>query len=172
MRIKPLAKRTARVEAQPAQAVKRAYGVDYEGAWNEYAHNWSSRFPGLSYIGDEWNGTESGGATSVGEYNRLIEEQFIWPYIEKDDTVLELGVGGGKTAAMLRPHARELICADIAAEMLEATRKRLGEEGVHWRSVKNRVCGGFPGWDRFLLRCVAGGRVACVLCGCCSGYVW
>lgn len=132
MRFKPLAKRTARVEAEPAQAVKRAQGVDYEGAWNEYARNWSSRFPGFSYIGDEWNGTDSGGATSVGEYNRLIEEQFIGPYIEKDDTVLELGVGGGKTAAMLRPHARELICADIAAEMLEATRKRLGEDGVRY----------------------------------------
>lgn len=107
-------------------------GVDYEGGWDQYARNWRSRFPGLGHIGDEWNGTESGGAASVDEYNRLLEDRFIAPYVEGTDTVLELGVGGGKTSALLRAHARQLICADIAGEMLAAARQRLGDDGVRY----------------------------------------
>lgn len=107
-------------------------GVDYEGTWNQYARSWKDRFGALSHIGDEWTGTQAGAASSLDEYVRLIEERFIAPYIEKTDTVLELGVGGGRTAVVLRSHARELICADIAEEMLTATRERLGDDGVRY----------------------------------------
>jgi ubiquinone/menaquinone biosynthesis C-methylase UbiE len=115
-----------------SQPQKSAPGIDYEGAWNRYARKWAENFPGRSHIGDEWIGTESGGATSLDEYNQLLEDRFIAPYVEKSDTVLELGVGGGKTAALLRAHAGELICADIASEMLAATRERLGEDGIRY----------------------------------------
>lgn len=106
--------------------------VDYEGGWGWYARNWSKNFPGRAHIGDEWTGSESGGGASPQEYDRLVEDKFIAPYIGDTDTVVELGVGGGKTAVMLRAHAGNLICADIAREMLTATRERLGEDGVSY----------------------------------------
>ena len=107
-------------------------GVDYEGGWSRYARNWSKKYPGREYIGDEWTGRESGGARSLEEYNHLVEDKFIAPYIGENDTVLELGVGGGKTAALLRAHAGDLICADIVQEMLDATRERLGDDRVRY----------------------------------------
>jgi Methyltransferase domain len=117
----------------PAGAGKSApAGVDYEGAWNQYARQWRSRFPGARHLGDEWNGSESGAASSVEEYTKLIEERYITPYIEKTDTVLEIGVGGGRTAVLLKSHGERLICADIAADMLAATRSRLGDDGVRY----------------------------------------
>ncbi len=111
---------------------RRLARVNYEGAWNHYARTWSGRYPGRAHIGDEWDGTTSGGATSEGEYSRLIEDRFIAPYVEASDTVLELGVGGGRTAAILRAHAREVICADISRRMLAATRSRLGDDGMRY----------------------------------------
>ncbi len=120
-------------KAAPAGAGKSApAGVDYEGAWNQYARQWRSRFPGARHLGDEWDGSESGAANSVEEYTRLIEERYITPYVEKSDTVLEIGVGGGRTAVLLRSHGEQLICADIAEDMLEATRSRLGDDGVRY----------------------------------------
>jgi ubiquinone/menaquinone biosynthesis C-methylase UbiE len=112
--------------------LRRVAPVNYEGAWNYYARRWRSRYPGLEHIGDEWDGTASGGAGSAGEYGRLVQEQFIVPYVEDCDTVLELGVGGGKTAAMLVARGHDLICADIAQKMLAATRERLGDDRVRY----------------------------------------
>jgi len=111
---------------------RRVATVNYEGAWNHYARKWSGRHPGLAHIGDEWDGTASGGAMCADDYRRLVEDRFIGPYVEASDTVLELGVGGGKTAAILSAHAREVVCADISQKMLAATRKRLGEDGVRY----------------------------------------
>src|SRR6266566_363683 len=89
---------------RPSRGQPTATGVDYEGAWSWYARNHARNFPGREHIGDEWAGTESGGATSLAEYNQLVESRFILPYVGPGDTVLELGVGGGKTAVLLRTH--------------------------------------------------------------------
>lgn len=128
--------RTRRTASPPRQ---QPSGVDYEGAWDNYARRHADNFPGRAHIGDEWTGTESGGGTGVlDDYNRLVEDRFIAPYVEPADTVVELGVGGGKTAALLRKHCRELVCADISAEMLAATRKRLGDDGVSYVKLDGR----------------------------------
>jgi ubiquinone/menaquinone biosynthesis C-methylase UbiE len=119
-------------------------GVDYEGSWNQYARDWRTRFPTLSHLGDEWTGRESGAARSVDEYVSLIAQRFIAPYIEDTDTVLEIGVGGGRTAVLLRRYAAELICADIAAEMLDVTRTRLGDDGVRYVKLDGVRLDGIP----------------------------
>jgi len=104
--------------------------IDYEGAWDAYAQSWQST--GQAYIGDEWNGKNAGAAQDLAEYEALIEQQAIAPYINKADTVLEIGVGGGKTAALLLKHCQQLVCADISSQMLQATRKRLGDENISY----------------------------------------
>jgi SAM-dependent methyltransferase len=97
----------------------------YEEDWNRYAGIWRQLHPELSHLGDEWIGQEAGAAASLAEYEALIERRFIAPYISSGDTVLEIGVGGGRTAALLLRHCDRLICADVSAPMLEATRARL-----------------------------------------------
>ena len=114
---------------EPARSLET---VDYEKTWDAYARVWRSWNPELAHIGDEWDGKEAGAAASLAEYEELIESRFIAPYIEPSDDVLEIGVGGGRTAALLRRHCRSLVCADISGEMLAATRRRLGEDGVSY----------------------------------------
>ncbi len=106
--------------------------IDYEGAWNEYAQNWQSTNPDYTHVGDEWIGFAAGAAQSLSEYETLIEQNFIAPYIKSNHTVLEIGIGGGKTAALLLKYCERLICADISDQMLKATRDRLGEERVSY----------------------------------------
>lgn len=105
-------------------------GIDYEGAWDTYARTWKQQNPDLDYIGDEWIGQRAGAANSLAEYTGLIEQHLIQPHIDREDTVLEIGVGGGKTAALLRQYCHHLICADISSQMLRATQNRLGSDRV------------------------------------------
>lgn len=105
--------------------------IEYEKAWDEYVQNWqTSDDPNLAYPGDEWIGKAAGAANSLAEYEALIENKFIAPYVKGTDTVLEIGIGGGKTAALLLKHCQKLICADISAEMLKATSDRLQNDTV------------------------------------------
>ena len=107
--------------------------IKYEKAWDEYVQNWQKNHDEkLVYPGDEWIGKAAGAANSLTEYEALIEEKFIAPYVKETDTVLEIGIGGGKTAALLLKYCAKLICADISAEMLKVTGDRLGDERVNY----------------------------------------
>lgn len=106
--------------------------IDYEGAWDSYAQEWKENNPNLAYLGDEWIGKGAGAANSLSEYESLIEQEFIAPYIKKEHTVLEIGIGGGKTGSLLLRYCDRLICADISSEMLQATRSRLGSDRVSY----------------------------------------
>ncbi len=114
---------------EPPQSLE---SVDYESTWDNYARIWRHWNPELAYIGEEWDGKEAGAATSVTDYEALIENRFIAPHIKESDDVLEIGVGGGRTAALLKRHCRNLVCADISTEMLAATRQRLGTDRVSY----------------------------------------
>ncbi len=117
---------------QLKQPIMNESKIDYEGAWDDYIKNWQSTDSEYIYPGDEWIGLAAGAAQSLAEYEALIENQFIAPYIQSDQTVLEIGIGGGKTAALLLKYCQNLICADISTQMLKTTRDRLGEERVSY----------------------------------------
>ena len=106
--------------------------IDYENAWEEYAKKWQEYYPELTYIGDEWIGKAAGAANSLINYQKLIEKKFIAPYINAKHTVLEIGVGGGRTGELLLKYCQQLICADISNSMLNATKNRLGEARVKY----------------------------------------
>ena len=57
------------------------------------------------------------------------------PYIKAKDTVLEIGIGGGRTAALLLKHCQKLICADISNSMLNATKNRLEDSQVKYVKI-------------------------------------
>jgi ubiquinone/menaquinone biosynthesis C-methylase UbiE len=71
----------------------------------------------------------------LAEYEKLIEDKFIVPYIKAKDTVLEIGIGGGRTAALLLKHCQKLICADISNSMLNATKNRLEDSQVKYVKI-------------------------------------
>jgi SAM-dependent methyltransferase len=119
------AEERAGVETAPTSNGPAAAASFYEEGWNRYAQAWPELYPELSHLGDEWVGKAAGAASSLAEYEALIESRFIAPYILPGDTVLEIGVGGGRTSALLLKHCDRLICADVSAAMLEATRVRL-----------------------------------------------
>ncbi|NER33206.1 MAG: class I SAM-dependent methyltransferase [Oscillatoria sp. SIO1A7] len=119
-------------------------GIDYEGAWDAYARDWNLLYPELGHIGDEWIGKGAGAAHSLTEYNSFIERDLIEPYINSDDIVLEIGVGGGKTSSLLLNHCQQLICADISSNMLEATRERLGSDRVSYVKLDGLTLSGIP----------------------------
>jgi SAM-dependent methyltransferase len=118
--------------------------VNYEQNWDKYAVAWKSRHPGLAHIGDEWTGEKAGAANSMEEYQELVDKRFIAPYVEPTDNLLEIGVGGGRTAVLLAARCDRLTCADISAEMLAATRLRLGEEKVHYCKLDGITLDGIP----------------------------
>ena len=109
---------------------------DYEREWDRYAENWKiwkkTKYAGLTHVGDEWIGKDAGAASSLNEFESLIETSFINPYIAAQDDVLEIGVGGGNTSQLLLKHCHNLICADISSDMLKATRNRLGTKRVSY----------------------------------------
>lgn len=119
-------------------------GVDYEGAWDKYARSWRERFPDAKHLGDEWQGTEAGAARNIDEYIQLIDRKFIEPYVEPDDHVLEIGVGGGRTALLLRNRAAHVTCADISGDMLRITRERLGDDRMSYVKLDGRTLDGIP----------------------------
>jgi SAM-dependent methyltransferase len=131
-------------QVAPQPTPKSPSGVDYEGAWDTYAKTWRERFPDAQYLGDEWQGTEAGAAVNIDEYIELIERTFIAPYVEPEDHVLEIGVGGGRTALLLRDHAAHVTCADISADMLRATRERLGDHRMTYVKLDGRTLEGIP----------------------------
>ncbi len=106
--------------------------VDYETAWDSYAQQWQKSNAELAHIGDEWIGKAAGAANSLAEYEALIEQQFIAPYIKAEHQVLEIGIGGGKTGSLLLKYCDRLICADISSQMLQAARSRLGTDRVSY----------------------------------------
>jgi SAM-dependent methyltransferase len=129
---------------QETAPIRSLSGVDYEGAWDRYAETWRDRFPDAEFLGDEWQGTEAGAATNIDDYVALINERFVVPYVKDGDHVLEIGVGGGRTALLLRRRGARVTCADISAEMLAITRERLGDEGMAYVKLDGRNLDGVP----------------------------
>lgn len=150
----PRGERAARPQPVAGPRAKASLsGVDYEGAWDKYAKTWRERFPDAQFLGDEWQGTEAGAAPNIEKYIELIDEKFIAPYVQPEDHVLEIGVGGGRTALLLRNRAAHVTCADISADMLAATRERLGDDRMSYVKLDGRTLEGVPDTSIDLLFC-------------------
>lgn len=107
-------------------------GINYEEHWDLYAKNWQSNDVTQKYIGDEWIGKNAGAADNLEEYLHIIESKFIAPYIDKNDDVVEMGIGGGRTASLLLKYCHNLTCADISQEMINAAKERLAGSPVQF----------------------------------------
>jgi SAM-dependent methyltransferase len=105
--------------------------------WSHYAREWDDRPDlnlGVQTLGEEWGGAE---------FAERIVTEVAAPYLGPEVDVLELGCGGGKFSAHLRPRSRSLVCADISADMLARTRAHVGEgDDVSYLQLNGRDFGG------------------------------
>jgi 2-polyprenyl-3-methyl-5-hydroxy-6-metoxy-1,4-benzoquinol methylase len=70
----------------------------------------------LNYIGTEWSNEFSLQQTM---------EQFLYPLLDKSFSVAEVGVGGGRIAARVAHKVNNLVCFDIAQEMINQAKSAL-----------------------------------------------
>jgi SAM-dependent methyltransferase len=100
--------------------------------WSEFAREWrpeKAKMPFLepdeaeayieqhvTHLGDEW---------SIREDLDEVLDEFVYPYVDSASRALEIGVGGGRVAALLAPRVEHLHCVDVSPEMLEHARDRL-----------------------------------------------
>lgn len=89
----------------------------YESEWDGYSDGWeriAAESPrDCKALGDEW-----------GVAHRERYPNFVRPYIQPSDTVLEIGCGGGRLTELLIEDCRELICIDVSTRMLERMQQR------------------------------------------------
>ena len=69
-------------------------------------------------VGDEWG-------TPV-DVDRVLGD-FVFPYVDKDDVVAEIGVGGGRVASRVAPRVGELWGFDISKGMLRRSGEALSQ---------------------------------------------
>ncbi|TFJ87856.1 hypothetical protein NSK_001203 [Nannochloropsis salina CCMP1776] len=72
--------------------------------------------PALALIGQEWSSPE--------DLEEVVRD-FILPYLTPESAVVEVGVGGGRVAALVLGKCLRLTCLDISERMLEAARTAL-----------------------------------------------
>jgi SAM-dependent methyltransferase len=102
----------------------RAVPTVAEG-WDEYA----ARLRGRPDVGDAWNdpsiiGLDVEASADVVPYlDRVVFE----PFLGAPDVLVEIGPGGGRFTEVLVGRCRELHAVDTSPAMLEALRRRLGE---------------------------------------------
>jgi len=70
----------------------------------------------IEYLGDEW-GTKK-------DVEEVVEE-FIYPFIDKDSVVAEIGIGGGRIASKVAGKVKKLHGFDISQEMLKKAKEAL-----------------------------------------------
>jgi ubiquinone/menaquinone biosynthesis C-methylase UbiE len=100
----------------------------YRNDWDAYSRNWdTTQGDRHAWLGDEWSAED---AANAGKGDAFIFESFARPFLRPDDTVLELGPGGGKWTAMLAPHVKKVIALDVSPEMLKRTRERCEAAGL------------------------------------------
>ena len=118
-----------------AAALRALRGVDpaalttAEG-WEHYARSHA----GPGQLGDEWSRpAELGLDPDAGELVPTLDRQVLAPALAGTGTLLEIGAGGGRWTAALRPHCRRLIAADTSPTMLALLRRRFaGNDGVEY----------------------------------------
>ncbi len=99
----------------------------YANDWNGYSEGWNERF-GQRYsdLGDEW--------CDDGTTERLREQRLLAtvaePWLRADAQLLEIGPGGGKWTVRLAPRVAGVVAFDVAAAMIDRTRRRCAREGV------------------------------------------
>lgn len=72
----------------------------------------------LEYLGDEWGDKES---------IRQVLEDFLFPYINRESVVVEIGCGGGRIANETLKRCGYLHCFDVSNEMIKSAKEALKE---------------------------------------------
>ncbi len=117
-------------ESHTAPPAPSLAGPDrYELHWDAFCRDWEANpeLQHLEYLGDDW-GSE--------DYVRWVIESFAAPYSSGQETVLELGPGGGRYTKHLADLCASLICVDVSSEMLARLSWRFTDRShlVYWKN--------------------------------------
>lgn len=95
-------------------------GQRYAKDWDEYSRAWDTQF-GTQYqhLGDEWND-----AGSPYDRDAYYFATYAARWLKPDQTVLEIGPGGGKWTVRIAPKVDKVLALDASSEMLQRTRER------------------------------------------------
>jgi SAM-dependent methyltransferase len=97
--------------------------------WEWYARDFERSGETRTHLGDEWNQPEQiGAAVASSEIVRHLDEHVFKPFIDKVDTILEIGAGGGRFTEVLVTKASLVIAADTAPTMLKLLRRRFARD--------------------------------------------
>ena len=78
-------------------------------------------------LGDEW--------APAGDLEEVLRE-YLYPYVSNETVAAEIGVGGGRVAALVAPRVRLLHCIDVSPEMIVHAREKLeGRDNVDFLVV-------------------------------------
>jgi SAM-dependent methyltransferase len=112
--------------------------VEYNRSlWDRYSARWTKqtatlddpsvvadRESNLRTLGDEWG--------RAADVDKIVEE-YIYPYIDQNSVVAEIGVGGGRIAAKVADRCGALQCFDISPNMMERAKTHLaGRHNVNF----------------------------------------
>ncbi|KAF3888301.1 MULTISPECIES: class I SAM-dependent methyltransferase [Nostocales] len=99
----------------------------YAKDWNQYSQTWEEEFGNkYSYLGEEWNDDDTLERKRDNFYFTMYAERFL----RAEQTVLEVGPGGGKWTVRIAPKVKKLIVLDVSEEMLKRTKERCESLGI------------------------------------------
>jgi len=94
--------------------------------WDKYAKYWAkpiihmlhphTKGNDLQCLGDEWGNPK--------DVEKIIAD-YIYPFIDSESVVGEIGSGGGRIASKVADRAKEFYCFDISKEMLKRAKTAL-----------------------------------------------
>lgn len=97
--------------------------------WDRYARRWQPtrkhalvpsapvQEPPCSLVGDEWGTLEL----------PTVLDRYVWPNVNAESVVVEIGSGGGRLASRVAGRVAHLYCLDVSKEMLTACRAALAK---------------------------------------------
>jgi ubiquinone/menaquinone biosynthesis C-methylase UbiE len=89
--------------------------------WNKRA--WSQRHR-WELEGDEWSGMAVHCGQPYESWKQALVDEFIFPYVTRDSTVLEIAPGHGRWTGHLLDTAKRVLVVDINQACIEACRQR------------------------------------------------
>jgi SAM-dependent methyltransferase len=92
--------------------------------WDIWARRHIKANPGRP-LGDEWNEpAKIGVSVSAEEIVAYLDRTIVEPFLGEQETILEIGPGGGRFTTVLLPRCSRLIAVETSPAMLALMRKR------------------------------------------------
>ena len=95
--------------------------------WDQWARRHSRTNPGRP-LGDEWNEPDKiGVSVPADDIVSHLDREIFGPFLGRQETILEIGPGGGRFTDILLPRCSQLIAVDTSKAMLKLLQDRYAQ---------------------------------------------